>query len=287
MNPVPNLPREAFLPMQVASAIRRTSVAVVEPTPNVVSQIVKSGSPKPHATVSNPMAASVDSFTPPPGRNMAHYLTMDVDKAGQENASIADALQRYLNVSPSRKPGGDPRDMDSKDSYPTLIIDEDQAWSDRLPYRFSVNGVAQRQSQPTFYTQGGSLKIRVVGRGPATVATPATEGLPVMMVGPLANGSYYPPEVAAQLAMRRLTDMYYASSSKPPALKVGPDLQQGPDEALSAAAEGLDAMRSGMFPQVGQPMSENVKAGLNAFANLNIYQSSPQLYLTVLSRRAA
>ena len=51
MNPVSSLSKDSFRPLQVAAAIRRTSVDVVEPTPNVVSQIVKSGSPKPHATV--------------------------------------------------------------------------------------------------------------------------------------------------------------------------------------------------------------------------------------------
>jgi hypothetical protein len=224
------------------------------------------------------MVASVDSYVPPPGRNMAHYLTLDVDKAGHDNVSIADALQRYLNVRPTRKPGGDPRDIGSLDSFPTLVIDEDQAWADPLPYKFSVNGVVQRQSQPTFFARGGALRLRVIGRGVSTVSTPATEPKPPLAAGP-PPGSYYPPEVAAQMAMRRLTDMFDDSGQRPP-LSVGPDLVRTPNDVLEAAAQTLAVMNA---PPAGPPISRNVRSGLNYFSNINIYNSSPQLYLTAVA----
>jgi hypothetical protein len=273
MNPIISKPREAFNPLQVAGTIRSTSVAVIEPGPNVVAQIIKSGAPKPHATVSNHMVAAVDSYTPPPGRNMAHYLTMDVDKAGQENTTIADALQRYLNVSPTRKPGGDPKDVASLDSYPTLIMEEDKQWSSPFAYEFSVNGVSQHQNQPTFYARGGSLRVRLVGRGVSTVSTPATEPKPPLMAGPQAPGAYYPSSVAAQMAMRRLTDMFDPSNQFP-VQEFGPDVTRGPNDTLESVANTLSVMNT---PSAGPVISESVRAGLTKFANMGIYRSVPQM----------
>ncbi|MDR2456511.1 MAG: hypothetical protein LBE49_07970, partial [Deltaproteobacteria bacterium] len=140
MNTITTRPNESFRPIQIASTVRATSVEAIDPVPNLVSQIIKSGSPKPHATISNAMVARVDSYTPPPGHNMAHYLALDVRKAGNGMTGVADAMQRYLDVSPTRKPGGDPKNMASLDSYPTLVIDEDQQWGPPHPYQFSVNG---------------------------------------------------------------------------------------------------------------------------------------------------
>ena len=281
MNPVASRSDDSFRPLQVAGTIRQTTVAVVQPTPNVVSSIIESGSPKPHATVSNPMVAQVDSYTPPPGRNMAHYLAIDVDKAGDSRASVADAMQRYLNVAPTRKPGGAPRDIASLDSPPSLIMAEDAAWSEPHPYKFSVNGVVQRQVQPTFYTQGGSTRVRVVGPVVAAIQTPATEGVEPLQVGPMPAGAYYPPALAAQLSMRRLTDLY-DESGKMEVQTVGPELNPGPNETLPKVAATLAPMREAL----GARISESVKSGMSHFANLGIYSQSPQLYLTALAARA-
>jgi hypothetical protein len=229
------------------------------------------------------MVVKVDDYTPPPGRNMAHYLAMDVDRAGGDDVAVTDALQRYLDVRPSRGPRVDPKDVGSHADHPSLILEEDQAWADAAPYRFSVNGMVQRQSQPTFYTRAGSLKIRLVGRGVSTVSTPATEPAPSMPAGPFPAGAYYPPEVAAQLTMRRITDML-SSRGSGQVLTVGPDLESSPSEALSGDArrslEGLSALPS------GNAISERVREGLNKFANLGIYKSSPQLYLTAMAAKA-
>ncbi|MDR1050611.1 MAG: hypothetical protein LBP95_05930 [Deltaproteobacteria bacterium] len=281
MNPISLKPRDAFSPLQVAGTIRGAFVAVVDPSPNVVDQIIKSGSPKPHATVSNPMVAAVDSYTPPPGRNLTHYLTMDVDKAGQENTTVADALQRYLNVSPTRKPGGDPKDIASNDSFPTLILQEDSAWDEAMPYEFSVNGVQEHQSQPTFYVQGGHLRVRLIGRGVATVSTPATEPQPYLQAGPQAAGAYYPSAVAAQMAMRRMTDMLDPAGEfqTQPA---GPDVNRDVNETLTEVAETLSPMNARDF---GPKISASVRAGMNKFANMGIYRSSPQLSLTSMAGR--
>jgi hypothetical protein len=226
------------------------------------------------------MVAMVDSYSPRPGRNLGHYLAIDVEKAGNDSTSIADALQRYLNVRPNRKPGGDPKDVASNDSFPTLTLDEALAWNDPLPYKFSVNGIVQRQAQSSFYGLGGSIMVRITGAGVTTIATPATEGAPALAVGPIPAGAYYPPEVAAQLAMRRLTDMFDTSHDYQP-LPIGPNLTKGPTETLGAIATSLAAMKHDTGPR----MSESVKTGINNFANLGIYSSSPRLYLTVLADR--
>ncbi|MDR1677146.1 MAG: hypothetical protein LBS44_02000 [Deltaproteobacteria bacterium] len=282
MNSVQSKPNQAYFPLQVAATIRSTSVGVNNPSPNVVDQIITSGSPKPQATVSNPMVTTVDSFSPLPGRNMAHYLALDVDKAGKENTTVSDALQRYLDISPTRKPGGDPKDVDSHDSYPTLIMDEDKAWEEILPYKFSVNGVVQRQAQPVFYAMAGSLKLRLVGRGVSTVTTPATEPSPTIPSGPIPALSYYPPEVAAQLTMRRITDLMSDSNSGPD-IKVGPELTNSPDEAVTNAANIMAILN---VEPAGPTISEKVKEGLTNFANMGIYKSRPQLYLSALAARA-
>jgi hypothetical protein len=282
MIPVQSIHREAFYPLQVAGTIRSTSVQAIKPTPNVVSQIIQSGSPNPHATVSNGMVARVDSYTPPPGRNMAHYLAMDVDKAGAENTTVADALQRYLNVSPTRDPGGDPKDIDSHDSYPSLIMGEDKAWQHNMPYEFSVNGVVHRQTQPTFFTRAGSLKIRVVGKGVSTVSTPSSDADPSLQAGPMPPGAYYPVAVAAQLTMRRLSDMFAPKEGRPPIL-VGPALQ---GQEATAGTAATAAVTSSDPISVVPPISERVRQGLINFANMGIYKSSPQLFLTAMAASA-
>jgi hypothetical protein len=211
---------------------------------------------------------------------------MDVDKAGSENTTVADALQRYLNVSPTRKPGGDPRDIDSHDSYPSLIMGEDEAWRDIMPYRFSVNGMVQKQSQPTFFTRAGSLKIRVVGKGVSTVSTPATEPAPSLQAGPMPPGAYYPTAVAAQLTMRRLTDMFAGGETRPP-IKVGPDLEAAAQARLSGVEATEGAPGTVQAPTSVVPaISENVRDGLVNFANMGIYKSSPRLYLTAMAASA-
>jgi hypothetical protein len=290
MIPIQNIQREAYYPLQVAGTIRSTSVAVVKPTPNVVSQIIASGSPSTHATVSNGMAARVDSYTPPPGRNMAHYLAMDVDRAGMENTTVADALQRYLNVSPTRRPGGDPKDIDSHDSYPTLIMGEDQAWQDILPYQFSVNGMVQKQSQPTFFTRAGSLKIRVVGKGVATVTTPATEPGPTLQAGPMPPGAYYPSAVAAQLSMRRTMDLLNEPETRPP-ITVGPDPNGALEETdgqnlMGAMPPSGGNTVSSVVTSAAPEISERVREGLINFANMGIYKTRPQLFLTAMAASA-
>jgi hypothetical protein len=279
MDPVATRPDNSFKPLQVAAVIRATSVAAVEPVPNLASQVVKSGSPKPHATVSNGMVAQVDSYTPPPGRNMAHYVALDVDKAGGWDAPVAHAIQRHLGVSPIREPGGDPLDVDSLDSYPSLVLDEDAAWRDAWPYRFSVNGVVQGQVQPTFHLLGGSLRARVVGTGVATIQTPASEGPPPLQAGPIPAGAYYPPALAAQLAMRRLTDLYDQSGGAEP-LEAAPDPGRGLNDTLASVAATLAPMRGG---GAGQRISESVQAGMARFANLGLYGQSPRLYLTAVA----
>jgi hypothetical protein len=204
---------------------------------------------------------------------MAHYLALDVDKAGHENVTVADALQRYLDVRPTRKPDGDPRDVGSLEAYPTLVVEEDKAWADTLPYKFSVNGIPQDQSQPTFFAQGGALKIRIVGRGVSSIATPPTEPESPLQAGPQAPGAYYPPEVAAQQAMRRLTDMFDPSSDMA-TQPVGPDLGRDQNETLASLAETLASMSA---PSAGPKLSSSVRQGLINFANIGIYKASPSL----------
>ncbi|MDR2422087.1 MAG: hypothetical protein LBE01_01770 [Deltaproteobacteria bacterium] len=277
---VNNVPKESSGSLQAASTIRQAFVEEVAGAPNVASQILRSGAPKPHATVSNSMVAAVDQYTPPPGRNMAHYLSLDVDKAGNGSTSIADALQRYMDVKPRREAEADPRDMAATDAYPTLVMDEDQAWAESLPYQFSLNGVTQKQIQPVFYTASGSLRARILGEGVSTIATPATEPDPSIPVGPSANRTmYYPPEAAAQLAMSRIFDMYYPDGV--PAMAPEADGDAGANGSYKDVAETLADTRQ--LSQSGE--GENVRTALNRYIGLNALGQTNRLYVTSLTGR--
>jgi hypothetical protein len=211
---------------------------------------------------------------------MAHYLTMDVDKAGNGPASIADALQRYLDVNPRREVEADPRDMAATDAYPTLVIDEDQAWAESMPYRFSLNGVQSQQTQPVFFTLGGSVRARVEGVGVTTLSTPATEPDDSIPVGPSATRSmYYPPEAAAQLAMTRIFDMYYPGGV--PAIAPEADGDTGANGSIKDVAEILADTRN--LSQSGE--GENVRTALNRYIGLNMVGQTNRLYTTALNGR--
>ncbi|MDR1083789.1 MAG: hypothetical protein LBP22_02775 [Deltaproteobacteria bacterium] len=275
---VNNVTKEASQNYRAAGTIRQAFVEQVDGAPNVVAQILRSGAPKPHATVSNAMVAAVDQYTPPPGRNMAHYLAMDVDKAGNGSTSVADALQRYLDIQPRREAEADPRNTAANDAYPTLVMDEDTAWSEVLPYQFSVNGISQQQSQPVFFALGGSVRARVTGEGVSTITTPATEAEPAHLVGPVATkGSYYPPEAAAQLAMDRIFDMYYPNGV--PAIAPKSDGDTGANGSDKDVAETLADMR--FTGQSGE--GENVRTALNRYIGLNMVGQTNRLYPAALN----
>jgi hypothetical protein len=277
---VNNVTKENSSGLQAAATVRQAFVERVDGAPNVVAQILRTGAPKPHATVSNSMVAEVDQYTPPPGRNMAHYLTLDVDKAGNGSTTVADALQRYLDVKPRREVEADPRDMAATDAYPTLVMDEDEAWAESLPYQFSVNGVIQRQIQPIFYSASGSLRARVLGEGVSSISTPATEPDPSIPVGPSANRSmYYPPEAAAQLAMDRIFDMYYPDGV--PSLSPEADGDTGANGSIKDVAETLADTRQ--FSQSGE--GENLRTALNRYIGLNALGQTNRLYITSLTGR--
>ncbi|MDR1577999.1 MAG: hypothetical protein LBT86_07225 [Deltaproteobacteria bacterium] len=277
---VNNVAKEATTNLRAAATIRDTFVEQVDSVPNVVSQILQTGATKPHATVSNSMVAAVDLYSPPPGRNMAHYLTLDVDKAGNGSTSIADALQRYLDVKPRREAEADPRDMAATDAYPTLVMDEDEAWADSLPYQFSLNGISQQQNQPIFFALSGSLRARVEGVGVSTITTPATNPDPSIPVGPSATrGMYYPPEAAAQMAMSRIFDMYYPDGV--PAVAPAPDGDTGANGSLKDVAETLADTRT--LSQSGE--GENIRTALNRYIGLNMVGQTNRLYPTSLTGR--
>ncbi|MDR1164412.1 MAG: hypothetical protein LBO66_00810 [Deltaproteobacteria bacterium] len=243
MNAISQLKDSSPVGFQAASVVREAAVTETAASPNVVAQIIKSGAPKPHATISNTMVAEVDRYEPPPGRNLRHYLSLDVDKAGRDPTTVVDALQRYFNVRPRREPIADPKDVATTDSFPTLIMDEAQAFNDNDAYRFSVNGIVQRQSTPSFYARGGYLKVRIVGPGVTSIQTPPTVGEPGIPVGPSANrGSYYPPAYAAQLAMGRLSESF-DPSRKMDVWPVGPNLTRGPNDTLASVANTLAPLR--------------------------------------------
>jgi hypothetical protein len=201
-----------------------------------------------------------------------------VDKAGNGSTTIADALQRYLDVSPRREAEADPRDMAATDAYPTLVMDEDQAWAEVLPYQFSVNGITQQQSQPVFFAMGGTVRARVLDKGVSTITTPATEGEPGLLVGPLATkGMYYPPEAAAQMAMGRIFDMYYPNGV--PAVAPKSDGDIGANGSLKDVAETLSDMR--FTSQSGE--GENLRTALNRYIGLNMTGQTNRLYTTALN----
>ncbi|MDR1872765.1 MAG: hypothetical protein LBS60_12740 [Deltaproteobacteria bacterium] len=276
---VNNVPSDSTKNFQAAATVRESFVERVDGAPNVVAQILRSGAPKPHATVSNAMVAAVDQYTPPPGRNMAHYLILDVDKAGNGSTSIADALQRYLDVKPRREAEADPRDMAATDAYPTLVMDEDTAWANSLPYQFSLNGITQKQIQPVFFAASGYLRGRIQGPGISTITTPATEPEPVISGPSAVRSLYYPPEAAAQLSMNRIFDMYYPNGvpSFPPA----GDGDSGSNGSIKDVSETMADTRQ--LSQSGE--GENLRTALNRYIGLNMVGQTNRVYPTSLTGR--
>ena len=270
---------ESFLDFQAPATTRMAAVEYTDPAPNIVAQIIKSGAPKPHATVSNSMVAAVDRYAPPPGVNLSHYLALDVDKAKDNPTTVVDAIQRYFNVRRRREPLADPQDVASTDSYPTLVIDEASNYSDIKPYIYSVNGNERRADVPTFYTDSGNMQVRITGRGVTSITTPPTQAGEPLEVGPIKTGSpYYPPPFAAQMAANRLAWMM-DPSNKMPVTKVGPDLERGLNDTLSAVAYTLGPMRA----MLGNGSPSYTQPGANAYSSLGGYGSSAPLNEAILS----
>ncbi|MDR1039804.1 MAG: hypothetical protein LBR80_06460 [Deltaproteobacteria bacterium] len=291
MNLIPSKLHDTMEAYQAAVTVREASVAVVDGAPNVVAQIIKAGAPKPHATVSNAMVAAVDEYTPPPGRNMRHYLALDVDQAGRSVTTVVDALQRYFNVTPRREPIADPKDIASTDSYPTLVMDEAAAYARNFPYQFSVNGVPQKQHTPHFYARGGALKIRILGPGVTTVNTPETAGEPGMKVGPFADTTnYYPPAYAAQESMddilRRLDP-----ANEFQTIQAGPVRVDDPNSTLSRVANALQPLRAALFGplEAGAATAPEYASGTRAgyYSGGSGYASAPLLQLQAMQRTMA
>ncbi|MDR2612018.1 MAG: hypothetical protein LBG06_04000 [Deltaproteobacteria bacterium] len=291
MNLIPSQTYDTLEAYQAAVTARQASVAVVDGAPNVVAQIIKAGAPKPHATVSNSMVAAVDEYTPPPGRNLRHYLALDVDKAGRNPTTVVDALQRYFNVRPRREPMADPKDIASTDSFPTLAMDEAAAYARNFPYQFSVNGVPQKQYSPNFYARGGALKIRILGPGVTTVHTPETSGEPGLKVGPFAEkGNYYPPAYAAQLTMDDILERL------DPAIRidtftVGPVNVDDPNTTLARVAASLQPVRAALFGplEVGASTVPAYAAGTRAgyYSGASGYAGAPMLQLQAMEKTMA
>jgi hypothetical protein len=266
MNLIPSRGYDTQEAYQAAVNVRAAAVTEVDAAPNTVAQIIKAGSPKPHATVSNAMVATVDEYTPPPGRNMRHYLSLDVDKAGRSSTTVVDALQRYFNVRPRREPIADPKDIASTDSFPTLVMDEAEAYARNFPYQFSVNGVPQKQYTPHLYARGGALKIRILGPGVTTVNTPPTSGEPGIKVGPFAeSGNYYPAPYAAQLSMDDILDRLDPANDME-TFTVGPVNINDPNSTLARVANSLQPLRAALFGplEIGAASAPAGAGGTNA-----------------------
>ncbi|MDR2352326.1 MAG: hypothetical protein LBF22_04040 [Deltaproteobacteria bacterium] len=279
MNPVAQF-KESFLDYQAAATVRAASAAYSESTPNTVDKIIQSGAPKPHATITNTMVAAIDKYSTPPGRNMRHYLALDVDRAGKSNTTVVDGLQRYLNIQPRREPTVDAKNIASSERFPTLVMDEAQAFAETMPYQFSVNGVVQQQTQPSFVTQGGNLRVRILGTGVSTIQTPETAGEPGIKVGPMAKGNYYPPAFAAQLAMTRLSDALNAP--KMATFTVGPDVTRDYNETLSSVSTSLG--NTSPTTLVNTSGTNIEKALRHAQAALS-YSTNPILSLSAINNR--
>ncbi len=72
---------------------------------------------KPRASVSNEMAAKALDFEPRPGRQPRQGMHLQVHNAPgprERVDTVADAIQRYLNIKPRREATSDPKAEDSK-----------------------------------------------------------------------------------------------------------------------------------------------------------------------------
>jgi hypothetical protein len=264
------------------------------------------------------MAVSIEEFNPAPGRNLRRYLVINVQRAGRDDTAIADALQRYLNVKSKYNPEIDLRDVDSHETFPTLVMAEDEAWGNLSPYEFYLNGVLNHNLEPNFYAQTGALKIELKGRGGTSITTPPTGPEPFITVGPsmspgyppawaaeltmrrltellepttpqeieaekarrvpLLTNHYYPPAAAAQLAMRRLSELI--DLEEPSVKPLGTSETKSSFNILKSLTDYIEGQSTGQAPEI----TGQVNTGLNNLANMGLYSKAPALFLTVLNQ---
>lgn len=142
--------------------------------PNSAAGIIAAGpASRPTATLSNGMAAEVTSFSPPVGRTLARTMHLKVQNTpGSRVDSVADAIQRYLDIKPRNEPTADPLDEDSVARHPQQVTQAAGRWQNELFYQFSANGLYNLQTKPQFRTWSGHLDLEIENPGPTGVFAP-------------------------------------------------------------------------------------------------------------------
>ncbi|MDL2226828.1 hypothetical protein LJB86_04155 [Deltaproteobacteria bacterium OttesenSCG-928-M10] len=170
--------------------------------PNSAANIIAAGrAAKPTATLSNELAASISSYSPPVGRTLARTMHLEVrNNPGSQIDSVADAIQRYLDIRPRNEPTADPLDEDSVARHPQQIIQSAGRWQNEMFYQFSANGLENLQNQAQFRTWSGNLDLKIENPGPAGVYAASSRS---QMAGQSVSGRNitYDPAFAAQEAM--------------------------------------------------------------------------------------
>lgn len=72
--------------------------------------IAASRASRPEAGISNELVADVSDYSPLPGHQMGRHMRLDLqNNPGRQVDQVVDAIQRYLNIEPSREPTADPK----------------------------------------------------------------------------------------------------------------------------------------------------------------------------------
>ena len=174
---------------------------------NTMPHIIAAGrASTPRADISNPLVASVAEYSPLSGSRPANHMRLDVQNTPASKVdNVADAIQRYLGVSPRREPTADPLDEATVARHPQQLTQSADRWADARYYQFSANGLESYQFQPEFRAWGGGLKLNIAGQGQTDISAPAHRS-PLGVEG-LGNGEAEAEVVfAAQKAMASIKE---------------------------------------------------------------------------------
>ncbi len=148
------------------------SVTAHNSVPNV---LVQGRLAQPYATSDNPLAVTVENYEAPPGHHLGQSNHLEFQNEPLPRVDqVADALQRFFDISPRREPTADPLDEASVARHPQQILESNSRWEDAAWYQYSDNGVKLYQFTPEVQSHGGRLELKLETPGPADIAAPPT-----------------------------------------------------------------------------------------------------------------
>ena len=218
--------------------------------PNSIPHIIAAGRASvPRAGISNPLVASVSGYSPLPGSRPANHMRLDVQNIPAPKVdSVADAIQRYLGISPRNEPTADPLDEATVARHPQQLLQAADRWADARYYQFSANGLERYQFQSDFRAWGGGLELNIENRGQADISAPAHRS-PLAVRGPASEGADPDLVFAAQ---RTMADLAERRSEPVEWLKAGAPINQD-DPYFDPAYAAQNAMAD-ILARQGEPI---------------------------------